>query len=376
MTAQRETSLRGHRPLTAIEVQLVMQMCDRTSLLRLARCNRALMQDASHPFAWKDRQSTRLEWVDVQPNPRAIVRVLSRCMGWLLGRWWCVSSCGAATPTRLTQSVMRYAPMGAIVMDAHLAHLQLDSAMSFVRHICVYESAYETTVQNLGHFYRLSELHIRNMLSIELDGMFTCHDMEDLRALAACNPQLQSLTITFHKTRRDAGIVFPNLTLLTVFFSSDENLGVIRWLASMQTRLPKLERLRLSVTGDEIGQIARQLELTHVWGNISSLVITHVPDWQLVMALVKCLPRLCKLDLYLDTLEALLLLPPQSQLHAAFAFRKRIAVCLHAPQKQWVAMGSLLHDEIAHSLCLFKHDCDPTQRFQLSVVDWNGNRIF
>jgi hypothetical protein len=355
-----------------------MQMCDRTSLMRLARCNRALMGDASHPFAWKDRESTRLELFDVQPNACALARVLSQCVGWLLGRWTWSPPYSVATPIRLTQSILRYAPIGVIVMDFNLTRLQLDSSMPFVRHISVCESDNDITTQSLGHVYRLSELPIRNMLSIELDGVFTCHDMEDLRTLAVCNPQLQSLTITFHKMQRDACIVFPKLTLLTVFFSSDENPGAIRWLAAMKTCLPQLDRLRLSVIGEEISQIDRHLDSMRepVWGNISSLVITHVPDWNLVTELVKRLPRLYALDLYLDRVEALVLLPTQLQLHAAFACRKRIAVCLHAPQKKWVEMSPPLHGKIVRSLCLFERECDPTCPLQLSVVDCDGNIIF
>jgi hypothetical protein len=39
--------------LADVEVQLIMQQLDRQSLLRLARCSRALFRCASHPFAWQ-----------------------------------------------------------------------------------------------------------------------------------------------------------------------------------------------------------------------------------------------------------------------------------------------------------------------------------
>lgn len=39
--------------LATVELQLIMQHCDKVSLLRLARCNRMTLAAASHPFAWR-----------------------------------------------------------------------------------------------------------------------------------------------------------------------------------------------------------------------------------------------------------------------------------------------------------------------------------
>jgi hypothetical protein len=36
-----------------VEVQLIMKQLDATSILRLARCSRALFRCASNPFVWK-----------------------------------------------------------------------------------------------------------------------------------------------------------------------------------------------------------------------------------------------------------------------------------------------------------------------------------
>jgi hypothetical protein len=76
--------------LADVEVQLSMQHLDRQSLLRLARCNRALLRCASHPFAW--------QWL---PFPVDVYRsqVVENC--------------------RRARSLLRFAP-SSVVVDANV----------------------------------------------------------------------------------------------------------------------------------------------------------------------------------------------------------------------------------------------------------------
>jgi hypothetical protein len=47
--------------LAQVELQSVMQHCDKTTLLALARCSRTTLAAASHPFAWRSLPPLQLE---------------------------------------------------------------------------------------------------------------------------------------------------------------------------------------------------------------------------------------------------------------------------------------------------------------------------
>jgi len=80
--------------LAAVELQLVMQCLDRPSLLALARCNRALLAAASHPFAWQCMPAVlSLRCAGGEPLPPSLpVRFFRAAANW-------VAAAGRRAPT-------------------------------------------------------------------------------------------------------------------------------------------------------------------------------------------------------------------------------------------------------------------------------------
>jgi hypothetical protein len=76
--------------LACIELQLVMQCCDRSALLQLARCCRATMTAAEAPFAWLHVAPLPLEFTSALNDPHVVVpygRLLRHVR--LAVRWTC-----------------------------------------------------------------------------------------------------------------------------------------------------------------------------------------------------------------------------------------------------------------------------------------------
>jgi len=96
--------------LAVVELQLVMQCLDRLSLLALARCSRALLAAALHPFPWK-HVVVDLRCSGSEPPPRShFVQFLRAAVGWAAANIWATTSSGepsakaAPLPSPLTMA--------------------------------------------------------------------------------------------------------------------------------------------------------------------------------------------------------------------------------------------------------------------------------